>query len=135
MPTIFGGRSRLSSSGTTIDAAGLEHGRLGQIDLVQLEISQLHRDRGMGAGQEARADAIGDGAEAEIEARGLELFRAERKAQRQAARLDQAADRLRRKNAGGEHCGHRREGVYHRPRVNDPPLDANPFRGLSTRPW
>ena len=58
-----------------IDAAGFQHRALGQVDLVEFELGKLVAHRGVRPGQEARADAIGDLAEPEIEARGLDLVR------------------------------------------------------------
>ena len=43
-----------------IDAAGFEHRAVGQIDLVEFELGELVAHRRVGAGQEARANAIGD---------------------------------------------------------------------------
>ncbi len=56
-----------------IDAARLEHRALGQVDLVKLELGELVAHRGVRTGKEARADAVSDLAEPEIEARGLDL--------------------------------------------------------------
>ena len=55
-----------------IDAAGLQHRAVAERDLVQLQMLDALRDRGA-AGQEARAHAIGDVAEPQVEARGLDL--------------------------------------------------------------
>ena len=58
-----------------IDAAGFEHGAMGEIDLVEFELAELVAHGRVRPGQEARADAIGDLAEPEIEARRLDLVR------------------------------------------------------------
>src|SRR3990172_6633429 len=41
-----------------IDAARLEHGALGEIDLVEFELGKLVAHRGVGTGEEARADGV-----------------------------------------------------------------------------
>ena len=56
-----------------VDAAGLEHGAAGERDLVQLQFVDALRDRRVRAGQKARAHAVGDFAQAQVEARGLDL--------------------------------------------------------------
>ena len=55
-----------------IDAAGLQHGAVGEREFVQLQFVDALGDRGR-AGQEAGAHAIGHLAEPQIEARRLDL--------------------------------------------------------------
>ena len=54
-------------------AAGFQHSALTQIDPVQFEIFDALCDRRLRTGQEARAHAIGGGAQAKIETCGLHL--------------------------------------------------------------
>ena len=56
-----------------VDAAGFEHGAVAEGNLVQLELVDALGDRGVGAGQEARAHPIGHLAEPQVEAGGLDL--------------------------------------------------------------
>ena len=56
-----------------VDAAGLQHRAVGERDLVQLQFVDALGDGGVRPGQEARAHAIGDLAEPQVEARGLDL--------------------------------------------------------------
>ena len=58
-----------------IDAVPLQDRALGQVDLMQGELLDLLGDGRVLAGQEAGAHAIGDGAQAQIEARRLHLLR------------------------------------------------------------
>ncbi len=67
---------------------------------MQLQVVELGCDRLAAAGQKARAHAIGDGAEAQIEARGLQLLLEQRLGDPDLAALDQRLDRLRRQDAG-----------------------------------
>ena len=83
-----------------IDAARLEHGALGQVDLVEGHPFQLLPHRRLGAGQEARADAVSHLAEPQIEARGLDLAVLDLGHAGDLARGDQRADRLARQDAG-----------------------------------
>jgi hypothetical protein len=73
-----------------IDAAGLQHRALGQVDLVQLQPSSLSATRLCRAGQEAGAHAIGLRAQPQVEARGLDLVGIERRARRQRAAVERA---------------------------------------------
>ena len=66
-------RLQLLDEGHEIDAAGFEHGAVGEVDLVEFELGELVAHARVRSGQEARADAVGDLAEPEIEARGLDL--------------------------------------------------------------
>ena len=56
-----------------VDAVGLQHRAVGEVDLVQLQFVDALGDGRAGTGQEAGAHAIGDVAEAQIEARRLDL--------------------------------------------------------------
>ena len=56
-----------------VDAVGLQHRAVGEVDLVQLQFVDALGDRRAGPGQEAGAHAIGDVAEPQIEARRLDL--------------------------------------------------------------
>ena len=55
-----------------IDAAGLQHGAVGEREFVQLQFVDAPSHRGR-AGQKARAHAIGHLAQPQIEARRLDL--------------------------------------------------------------
>ena len=77
-----------------VDAAGLEHGAVAERDLVQLELVDALGDRGVRAGQEARAHAIGDLAEPQVEARGLDLVGDEVAGAQDAAVLRQRGDHV-----------------------------------------
>ena len=88
-----------------VDAAGLQHGAVGQRDLVQLELVDALGDRGARAGQEARAHAEGDGAEAQVEARRLDLAGHERLFGEDAAAFSERRNHAVRQDAlggGGE---------------------------------
>ena len=67
-----------------VDAAGLQHRAVGQLDLVQLQLVDALGDRRARPGQEARAHAIGDLAEPQVEARRLDLVG------REVARADES---------------------------------------------
>ena len=87
-----------------VDAAGLQHRAVGERDLVQLEFVDALGDRGARPGQEARAHAIGDLAEPQVEARRLDLIRRELE-----RREDRAVARERRDHVVGQdalliHC-------------------------------
>ena len=56
-----------------VDAAGLQHRAVGERDLVQLQLVDALGDGGARPGQEARAHAVGDLAEPQVEARRLDL--------------------------------------------------------------
>jgi hypothetical protein len=56
-----------------VDAAGFQYRATAQRNLVQLELRDALRDRGVPR-QEARAHPIGGGAEPQVEARGLDLI-------------------------------------------------------------
>ena len=55
-----------------IDATGFQHGAVGEREFVQLQFVDAPGDRGR-AGQETRAHPVGDFAQAQIEARRLDL--------------------------------------------------------------
>ena len=82
-----------------IDAAGLQHRALRQVDRVQLQVAELGSDLRLGAREEARAHAVGHGAEAQVEAGRLQLVGQERLGQPHMPGLDQGADRLHRQDA------------------------------------
>ncbi len=71
--TISGGSARLSKQRHDVDAVGLQHRAVGEAELVQLQLVDALGDGGAGTRQEARANAIGDVAEAKVEARRLDL--------------------------------------------------------------
>jgi hypothetical protein len=83
-----------------VDAALLEHRSVLEVDHVIVELAELVFDRTRSPRQEARADAIGFGAKAQVQARRLELPLREilRRAQHLAAH--ELADLLPRKKAG-----------------------------------
>lgn len=56
-----------------IDAIGLQHRAVGEVDLVQLQLVDALGNGGVGAGQKAGADPVGDIAKAQVEARRLDL--------------------------------------------------------------
>ena len=56
-----------------VDAIGLQHRAVGEVDLVQLQLVDALGHRRARPGQKTGAHAIGDIAEPEIEARGLDL--------------------------------------------------------------
>jgi len=96
------GRAELEllDQGHEIDAARFEHRALGQIDLVEFERLELVAHRGVGTREEARADAVGDLAEPEIEACRLDLLGRDLGRALDLARSDQRADGLARQDAG-----------------------------------
>src|SRR5262245_11569170 len=83
-----------------IDAARLQHRAVGQVDLMEFQLGELVADRGVGTGEEARPDAIGDFAEAKIEACRLDLIGFNLGRARDLATGDHGADRLTRQDAG-----------------------------------
>ena len=83
-----------------IDAARFEHGAAGEIDLVEFELGELVAHGGVRPGQEARANAVGDLAEPEIEACGLDLVEADLRRRPDLARGDERADALAGQDAG-----------------------------------
>ena len=72
------GSARALDQRHDIDAAGLQHGAAGQREFVQLQFGNAARDRRAGTGQETCAHAVGDGAQAQVEARRLNLAGGER---------------------------------------------------------
>ena len=56
-----------------VDAVGLQHRAVGQVDFVQLQFVDALGHRGARPGQKARAHPVGDVAETQIEARRLDL--------------------------------------------------------------
>ena len=92
-----------------IDAAGFQHGAVGEREFVQLQFGDAARDRRARPRQETRAHAVGDGTQAQVEARRLNLIGGERIAGANSARLRQG-----RNHAVGQNsllC--RREGERH----------------------
>ena len=83
-----------------IDAAALEHRAVVEIDHVELQLVQLLLDRLVAAGQETRAHAKGLGAEAQVEARRLELALADVLGRAQHVAVHELADLLPRQEAG-----------------------------------
>ncbi len=81
-----------------IDRAGLQHRAVGQRDLVQLQVLDALRDRGV-AGQEARAHAIRDVAEAQVKACGLDLVGREFDGGQNPTRFRQRGDHAIRQDA------------------------------------
>src|SRR6185503_8001255 len=76
-----------------IDAAGLEHGAVAEIDLMhdQVGVEAIAYARA-GAGQETRAQAVGDVTKPEIDAGGLDLIIEERRVGDDPALLDRPLD-------------------------------------------
>ena len=83
-----------------VDAAGLEHRALRQADGVELQVVELGGDLLAAPRQEARAHAVGDRAQAQIEARRLQLLGQQPLGELHLSGLDQRLDRLRRQDAG-----------------------------------
>ena len=81
-----------------VDAAGLQHGAVAERDLVQLQMLDALRHRGV-PGQEARAHPIGDVAEPQVEARGLDLVGREVVGGQNPTRLRQRRDHAIRQDA------------------------------------
>ena len=71
---------------------------------MQLQVGDAVGDGVLGAGQKARADAVGDRAEPQIEARGLDLVGIERRAGDDGARRLQRLDEAGGEDAGGPEC-------------------------------
>ena len=82
-----------------VDAVGLQHRAVAERDLVQLQLVDALRDRGVGPGQEARPHAIGDLAEPQVEARGLDLVGHEVVGGQDRARLRERRDHVVRQDA------------------------------------
>jgi hypothetical protein len=94
------GERQLLHQRDDVDAALLQHRTLGEIDLVHAELLDLLEHGGAGARQEAGAHAVGDVAEAKVEARGLELIGVDRLDGEDLARAHQLAQRLVGEDAG-----------------------------------
>jgi len=71
--TICGGSRQRFQQRHDVDAVGLQHRAVGQIDLVQLQLIDALGHRGARPRQKARAHPVGDIAEAQIEAGRLDL--------------------------------------------------------------
>ena len=82
-----------------VDAIGLQHRAVGEIDLVQLQLVDALGHRRARSGQETRAHPVGDIAEPQIEARRLDLAFDEG-----IGRQDQAGIRHRRDHAVGQNA-------------------------------
>ena len=88
-----------------VDAAPLQHGPIGEVDLVQLQLRDALGDGLARAWQEAGAHAIGDFAQPQIEARRLHLVEVEGPGGGDAAVDGQPLDLPRRQDAFGPGCG------------------------------
>ena len=82
-----------------IDAAGFQDGAVGEREFVQLQFGDAARDRAARPRQETRAHPIGDGAEAQVQARRLDLIGGELPGGGNPARLRQRRDQAVGKNA------------------------------------
>ncbi len=82
-----------------VDAVGLQHRAVGEIDLVQLQLVDALGDGRAGPRQEAGAHPVGDVAEPQVEARRLDLALDE-----VVGRQDQAGIRHRRDHAVGQNA-------------------------------
>src|SRR6478609_3628120 len=100
-----------------IDAAGFEHGAMGELDLVEFELAELVAHGRVRPRQEARADAISDLAQPEIEARRLNLVRRDLRRRPDLATGDQRFQRL-----GGQDAGAGERALHRRPRLGARPL-------------
>ncbi len=83
-----------------VDAALLQHRAVPQVDAVHLEIGEAVGERRGAAGKERGADAVGFGAEAEVEAGGLDLADGGRGGDGDRAVLEHPRDAL-----GGDYAG------------------------------
>ena len=94
------GRKRQAlDQGNDIDAIGLQHRAVADLELVQLQLVDALRDGGARAGQEARAHPVGDGAEPQVETRRLDLVGNERLLRQDGAALGERRDHPIRQNA------------------------------------
>jgi len=84
-----------------VDAVGFQHRAVGKADLVQLQFVDALGHRRARARQKTRADPIGDIAEAQIEARGLDLAFDERIGRQYKAGVRHRRDHAIRQNAVG----------------------------------
>ena len=73
-----------------VDAAGLQHRAVGERDLVQLQFVDALGDRGARSRQETGAHAVGHVAQAQVEARRLNLVRRNRRREGSAPRASAA---------------------------------------------
>ena len=94
---ISGGSARTLQQRHDVDAIGLQHRAVAEIDFVQFQLVDAFSHRRARTGKETGADAIGGVAEPQIEARGLDLAFDER-----IGRQDQAGIRHRRDHAVGQ---------------------------------
>ena len=95
-----------------VDAVGFQHRAAGQRDLVQAKLGDTLGDGGLRAGQEARADAVGDLAETQIETRGLDLIGREIADGQNPTALCEFSDHM----IGQDACGrHHRSLILRRP--------------------
>ena len=117
-----------------VDAVGLQHRAIAEIDFMQLQFIDALGHGGARSGQKARADPIGDIAEPQIEARGLDLAFDER-----IGRQDQASIRHRRDHAVGKNAmgiGLERERQFrnhYAGRVKYRPFTGYPMAALTER--
>ena len=97
-----------------IDAAGLQHRTLGQVDLMEFELGELVAHSCVGTRKEARADTVSDLAQPEIEARRLDLVGLDLWRGHDLAGLDHGANGLAGQDAGaGEDAPRRLGGCGH----------------------
>jgi hypothetical protein len=82
-----------------VDAAGFQHGGFGEVDHVQLEPIELVGDQARRTGHEARADAKRLGAQAQVEAGGLDLVQVELPLGDQPSTGEKRRDRAVRQNS------------------------------------
>ena len=95
---------------------------------MHLEFGQTLGHCAPGAGEERRADAVGGGAQAQIEAGGLDLFGMDRGGGSNRPRLDQGAQALRRQNTA---VGHQANSLRHQPLETIPPAEPRARRAVS----
>ena len=103
-----------------VDAAGLQHGALGQGEFVHLQFGDTAPDGGTRAGQKARAHAVRDRAKAQVEARRLDLVRSEGVGSLNSARLRQGRYHA----VGQDSLVGRRKGERHAITNSAPPRAA-----------
>ncbi len=95
-----GGKREPLDQRHNIDAAGLQHCAARQGELVQRQLDEALRDGGPRPGQEARAHAVGGGAEPQVETCRLDLTGRERVVRADAAVRRQRGDHAVRQDSG-----------------------------------
>ena len=106
-----GGKVEAFQERHDIDAAGLQDGAAGDVELVQRQLAELLRHREFRTRQEAGAHPRRLRPEAKVEARRLQLARRRRLGEIDMSGRDQAADRAVRQDAFAvrcRRCRHRR---------------------------